>query len=206
MCKVFFSVGISLDGFIAGLNGGPKNPLGDGGTKIHQWVYPLKSFREHLMLEGGETGNKDDEIVEETFKRTGASVMGRRMFNEGEANWPENAPFRTPVYVVTTQTREPWVRQGGTTFYFVNDGIQKALEKAKRAAGNKDVRIAGGADVIQQFINAGLVDEFRIHVAPILLGKGVRLFDRIEKEKFSLEIIEAVDSPHVTHLQYKVLR
>jgi len=205
MSKVFVDAGISLDGFIAGLNGGPKNPLGDEGTKIHQWMYPLKSFREHLKLPGGESNSKDDDILEKIFNRIGANIMGKRMFEEGEANWPEEAPFHSSVYVLTHQSREPWKRKGGTTFYFVNEDIHSVLEKAKKDARNKNVRISGGADVIQQYLNAGLVDEFAIHVAPILLVKGVRLFDKIEKEKFSLEIIDVVNSSTVTHLFYNVI-
>lgn len=195
-----------MDGFIAGRNGGPKNPLGDSGTEIHKWVYNQESFRKQPGLgEGGETG-KDNDILDEVISRTGASIMGKRMFEEGEANWPEDAPFHTPVYVLTKQPREPWERKGGTTFYFVNDGIESALEKAKKAAGTKDIRISGGANVIQQYLNAGLVDEFTIHLAPIMPGKGVHLFDEIETGKFSLEVIEVVNSKLVTHLFYKVVK
>jgi len=204
MNKVFFSVGISMEGFLAGLNGGPKNPLGDNGTEIHKWVYNQKSFREQLELgEGGETG-KDNDILNQVISRTGASIMGKRMFEEGETNWSENAPFHTPVYVVTKHPREPWVRKGGTTFYFVNDGIESALEKARKSAGNRDIRISGGANVIQQYLNAGLVDEFTIHYAPIMLGDGIRLFDKIDKSKFTVAIVEAVNSPQITHLHYKL--
>ncbi len=205
MSKVFFSVGMSLDGFIAGLNGGPKNPLGDNGTEIHKWIYIQKRFRQSLKLgEDGETG-KDNDVLDQIIKRSGANIMGKRMFEEGEANWPEESPFHTPVYVLTHKSREPWERKGGTTFYFIDDDIYSVLEKAKKDAGNKDVRISGGAYVIQQYLNAGLVDEFSIHVAPVVLGKGVRLFDKIEKAKFSLEIIEAINSKMVTHLFYKVI-
>jgi dihydrofolate reductase len=167
-------------------------------------MFKQKAFLERLNLEGGDSNNRDNDIIEELFNRTGAYVMGKRMFEEGEANWPENAPFRVPVYVLTNKKRIPWERKGGTTFYFVNDGIESALQKAKQAAGNKDISISGGADTIQQFLNAGLVEEFIIHVAPIMLGKGVWLFEKIDRDKFSLEIIEAVNSPLVTHLKYKV--
>ena len=193
-----------MDGFLAGLNGGPKNPLGDNGTEIHKWLYNQKTFLELLELgEGGETG-KDNDILNEVISRTGANIMGKRMFEEGEANWPENAPFHTPVYVLTKQPREPWERNGGTTFYFVNDGIERALEKARKSAGNKDVRISGGANVLQQYLNAGLVDEFTIHYAPIMLGSGIPLFDKMDKSKFTVDIVEAINSPLVTHLRYKV--
>jgi dihydrofolate reductase len=122
---------MSIDGYIAGPNRGPKNPLDDGGTQIHNWVYGQKSFRERLGLgEGGETG-KDNDIIDEEFNRTGASIMGKRMFEEGEPNWPEEAPFHTPVYVLAEHPREAWERKGGTTFHFVNDDIQSVHEKAK---------------------------------------------------------------------------
>jgi dihydrofolate reductase len=205
MSKVFVDVGISLDGFIAGPSGGAKNPLGDNGLTIHQWMFNLKSFREHLNMSGGESGSEDNEIVEKTFSRIGANIMGKNMFTEGEANWPEKAPFRCPVYVLTHQKREPWERPGGTTFYFVNDDIHYILEKAKKDAGNKDVRISGGADVIRQYLNAGSVDELCLHIAPAILVKGVRLFEKTDKNKFSLEISNVINSPVVTHLFYKVI-
>lgn len=214
MSKVFVDVGISLDGFIAGPNGGPKNPLGDNGLKIHEWMFNQKSFRKHLGMEGGETNNTDNDIIEKIFNRIGANIMGKKMFIEGEANWPEKAPFNCPVYVLTHQKREPWERPGGqtsqdyaltgTTFYFINENINSVLQKAKEAAGTKDVRISGGADVITQYLNAGLIDEFSIHLAPLMLGDGVRLFENINKEKFSLEIKEVINSPKVTHLFYKI--
>ena len=203
MGMVFVEVGMSLDGFIAGPNGGPRNPLGDRGTQIHQWMYGLASWRERLGLPGGET-NRDDQVVTASFARTGAYVMGRRMFNEGEAGWPEDPPFRAPVFVVTHRAREPWVRRGGTTFTFVTDGIESALGQANAAAGGRDVKIAGGADIIRQFMNAGLVDELRLHLAPVLLGDGVRLFDRIDGERLALTRVEVIDSPLVTHLRYRV--
>jgi len=158
MSKVFVDMGISLDGFIAGPNGGAKNPLGDGGLMIHEWMFNQKSFRKHLGMEGGETNNPDNDIIEKIFNRIGANIMGKKMFIEGEANWAEKAPFNCPVYVLTHQKREPWERPGGTTFYFMNEDIHTILKKAKKAAGTKDVRISGGADVIQQYLNAGLID------------------------------------------------
>jgi dihydrofolate reductase len=205
MSKVFFDVGITLDGYIAGPNGGAKNPLGDGGIDIHKWMFKQKAFLSHLKLEGGDTNNKDNDIIEETFIRIGANIMGKRMFIEGEANWPEEAPFHCPVYVLTHQQREPWERPGGTTFYFTNESIETVLEKTKKDAGKKDVRISGGASVIQQYLNAGLIDEFALHLAPMIMGKGIKLFENIDKEKFSLEIGEVVNSSEVTHLFYKVI-
>ena len=195
MSKVFFDVGMSLDGFIAGPNGGAKNPLGDGGIKIHDWMFKQKAFLQHIKQEGGETNNKDHDLIEEIFNRIGANIMGKNMFVEGEASWPEEAPFHCPVYVLTKETREAWERPGGTTFYFVNDDIKTVLEKAKKAAGNKDVRISGGAQTIQQYLNAGLIDEFTVHIAPIIIGGGIRLFENIEIEKFTVEIIDVTNSP-----------
>jgi dihydrofolate reductase len=204
MSKVFFDMGISLDGFIAGLNSGPSNPQGNNGLEIHNWLFLQRSFRRLLKLgDDGETG-ADDKLVEEIFNRTGAYIMGKRMFEEGEVNWPEDAPFHAPVFVLTHESRSPWQRKGGTTFHFINDGVESALRHAREVAGQKDFRISGGAQTIQQYLNAGLVDEFTIHCAPLFLGQGVRLFDRIEKDKFSVQIIEAVHSPHVTHMRYKV--
>jgi dihydrofolate reductase len=204
MSKVFFDMGISLDGFIAGLNPGPSNPLGNGGLEIHNWIFLQRSFRRLLKLgDNGETG-EDDKLVEEIFKRTGAYIMGKRMFEEGEVNWPEDAPFHTPVFVLTHESRSPWQRKGGTTFHFINDGIESALRHARQVADQKDIRISGGAQTIQQYLNAGFVDEFTIHCSPLFLGQGVHLFDGVEKEKFSVQIIETVHSPHVTHLRYKV--
>ncbi len=206
MGKVFFDMGISLDGFIAGLNPSPSNPLGNGGIEIHNWMFLQRYFRRLLKLgEDGETG-LDNKIVEEIFNRTGAYIMGKRLFEEGEVNWPEDAPFHTHVFVLSHESRNPWQRKGGTTFHFTNDGIESALNQARDIAGQKDIRIVGGAQTIQQYLNAGFVDEFTIHCAPLLLGQGLRLFDdRIDKEKFSIQTSEAVHSPHVTHLLYKVI-
>jgi dihydrofolate reductase len=204
MGKIFVDVGMSLDGLIAGPNGRPGNPLGDGGTRIHEWLFGLASFREHLQMPGGEAG-PDDDIVRAILARIGANVMGRRMFDEGEVGWPENAPFHTPVFVLTHEPRDPWVRPGGTTFYFVTDGFDGALEQARRAAGDKDVRISGGAATIQQALRAGVVDELHVHIAPLLMGEGVRLFDG-GRDLPALEIMTVRPASQVTHLSYRVLR
>jgi dihydrofolate reductase len=200
MRKVIVDTGMSLDRFVAGPNADPHNSLGDGGTRIHRWVYDLAAWRE---LQGGKT-NRDDEVVRELSARVGAYVMGRRMFDEGEVGWPDPPPFGAPVFVLTHHAREPWVRRGGTTFTFVTDGIESALERAKAAAGHKDVRIAGGADTVGQFLEAELVDELQIHLAPMLLGEGVRLFDQIEPKRIELEKTRVIDSPRVTHLAYRL--
>jgi dihydrofolate reductase len=211
MSKVFFSVGMSLDGFIApeGMDlahaddPGYKNWLGRW-TELQQWVFEQQFFRRTLALgEGGETG-RDNRILEETFDRTGVSIMGKRMFDGGERFWPEEAPFHTPVFVVTRQVRGPWERPGGTTFQFVNDGIESALKQARDVAGDRDIRIAGGADVILQYLNAGLIDEFSIALAPVFLGGGIRLFDGVDADRIAVTIVDAIHSPMVTHLEYAV--
>jgi dihydrofolate reductase len=211
MGKVFFSVGMSLDGFMAP-EGMDLAHADDPNYKdwlsqwmeLQKWVSQQRFFRENLQLgEGGETG-QDNRILEETFNRTGVNIMGKRMFEGGERFWPEEAPFHTPVFVLTHQVRSPWERPGGTTFHFVNDGIESALRQAREVAGGKDIRIAGGAHAIVQYLNAGLVDEFAIALAPVFFGEGVRLFDGIDRRKVSPEIVEAIHSPLVTHLRYAV--
>ena len=202
--KVFFDVGISLEGFIAGPNRSPTNPMGDGGGEnLHKWIFDQRSFRENLKIgKGGKTG-QDNLILEETWKRTGAHIMGKRMFEEGERNWPEEAPFHTPVFVLTKEVRKPWNRPGGTTFYFANDGIESTLIQARSAAGDKDIRISGGANVIQQYLNTGLIDEFTIHNSPVFLGQGLPLFAGISKD-IKVTIKKAVASKEVTHITYEV--
>ena len=205
MSAVFADLGISLDGFIAGPNAGPDNALGDGGGRIHQWQYEVEAWRERQSQAGGQV-NRDHEIAEEKFARAGAYVMGRRMFDEGEVGWPDPPPFRAPVFVLTHHPREPWVRQGGTTFTFVTDGIASAVEQAREAARGKDVHVAGGAATVQQALNAGLLDELQLHLAPVVLGADVRLFDGVDPGKLRLEIARVVESPAATHLWYRVAR
>jgi len=205
MGKVHADMSMSLDGFVAGPNGGPQNPLGDGGPRLHQWMYDVESWRERQSLEGGRT-DRDDEVSKETYARTGAYMMGRRMFAEGEVGWPDPPPFHAPVFVLTHHAREPWVRQGGTTFTFVTDGIESALEQARAAAGDKDIQISGGADTVRQFIEAGMLDELQIHLAPVLLGEGVQLFERIDPDAIELEVTRVIGSPRVTHLRYRVVK
>lgn len=215
--KVFFSVTMSLDGFMA-----PEevpvqdvfSPEGQNDPRVRRWmakwselqawVFPLRFFRENLKLgEGGEEG-RDNDIARETFERTGASVMGRRMFDAGEPAWPEEAPFHTPVFVLTHTTRDPWERPGGTTFLFVDDGIESALNRAREAAGDRDVRIAGGAETIQQYLDSGLIDEFSIALAPVLFGTGIRLFDHVDPDRLTLNQTRTDTSSRVTHLTYTV--
>ncbi|MBO0889858.1 MAG: dihydrofolate reductase [Acidothermales bacterium] len=200
--KVFFSVSMSLDGFIAPES--LEDLMGRQWMELQQWVFPLRFFRENLKLgKGGEEG-RDNDIARETFERTGASVMGRRMFDAGEQAWPEDAPFHTPVFVVTHGKRDPWERSGGTTFHFVDDGIETALDRAREAAGDRDVRIAGGGATILEYVNAGLVDEFTISLSPVLFGSGIRLFDGVDASRVALEPVRAEPSPKVTHLTYAV--
>jgi dihydrofolate reductase len=210
--KVFFDVVASIDGFLApeGMdlvhaNDPEYKQWLSQWMKLQNWVFQQKFFRENLKQgEGGETGH-DNRLLEETFKRTGVSIMGNQMFSGGERFWPEEAPFHTPVYVLTHQPRKPWERPGGTTFYFVTEGIERALGQARKAAGNRDVRIAGGANVIQQYLNAGLVDEFTIHYSPVFFGQGVELFSGIAKN-INAKINETVGSKEVTHVTYEVTK
>jgi dihydrofolate reductase len=188
MSKLTFDITMSLDGFIAGPNQTLEQPLGEGGDRIHEWMYGLASFRERHGMEGGET-NADSEVLEESVANTGAVLMGRRMFSGGAGPWEtdpnpdgwwgDDPPFHVPVFVLTHHARETVAKQGGTSFAFVTDGIAAALEQARAAAGDQDIAIAGGADVVQQCLTAGLVDEFQVHVAPLFLGDGVRLFDQL---------------------------
>lgn len=199
---VFFSVSMSLDGFIAPESS--EELMGQQWMELQQWVFRQRHFRENLQIGKGGDEGRDNDIVRETFERTGASVMGKRMFDAGEAMWPAEPPFHTPVFVVTHERREPWVRPGGTTFHFVNDGIESALEQARAAAGSRDVRIAGGGQTIVECLNAGLVDEFTMSLSPVLFGNGIRLFEGIDSAHVALEQVGTEASPKTTHLMYAV--
>ncbi|UII24258.1 dihydrofolate reductase family protein [Fulvivirga ligni] len=203
MSKIIFDSGISLDGYFAGDNRGPQNPMGGVSGQIHQWMFKQKAFWKHLKMDGGQEQGEDGKLIDAVFARTGAYIMGKRMFEEGEVSWPEDL-YQADVFVLTHEKREPWIQKGTTAFYFINDGIHSALEKAKKSANGKDIRIQGGANTIQQFLNAGLIDEFFIHVAPVFLGSGIRLFDGIDKDKFDLQIMEVLTSDLTTHLRYKL--
>jgi dihydrofolate reductase len=205
MSSIIFDSGISLDGFFAGDNRGPQNPMGGVSGQIHAWMFNQKAFWEHLGLEGGNEDGPDGKYIRETIERTGAYIMGKRMFEEGEAAWP-NDLYKADVYVLTNEKREPWVQEGTTTFYFINDGIESALEKARLSAKGKDIRIQGGANTIQQFLNAGLIDEFFIHISPVLLGSGIRLFEGMYKDQYDLQIVEVIPSDLTTHLRYKLTK
>ncbi len=214
MSKVRFQITMTLDGYVAGPNQSVANPLGEGGMRMHEWVFKLKTFRERLGLgSGGETG-VNDEVVREAFANVGATIMGRNMFGGGPGPWGdgswrgwwgEDPPFHGPVFVLTHHRREPLVMQGGTTFFFVTEGIQAALERATDAAGGKDVSLGGGADVGRQFLAAGLVDELELHVVPLLLGAGERLLDGLGSA-VELEPIRTLAGPGVAHLKYRVVK
>jgi dihydrofolate reductase len=215
MAPLILDISMSLDGFVAGPNPGLEHPLGEGGEQLHEWAFPTRAFREAHGESGGEE-NADSEVVEELRRRVGAAVMGRRMFSGGQGPWEEDPnadawwgddpPFRHPVFVLTHHEREPVTKQGGTTFTFVTDGIESALEQARAAAGDKDVQVGGGASVAQQYLKAGLLDEIQLHVAPVLLGGGVRLFENhLGGRAPTLECTRVIESPKVTHLQYRVV-
>ena len=212
MPKVIVDLSMSLDGFVAGPNQTLDEPLGEHGDDLHEWAFAAVSWRESHGLSGGED-NADSRVIEESVARSGAFVMGRRMFSGGEGPWEDDPrakgcgdepPFHVPVFVLTQHAREPLKMQGGTTFTFVTEGIEAALDQARKAAGEKDVTLAGGASIAQQYLKAGLVDELQIHVAPVFLGDGVRLFESLGDDRPDLEVTRVVDSPTVTHLRYRV--
>jgi dihydrofolate reductase len=207
--QTFLNITMSVDGFVAGPNQTLEQPLGEGGEELHEWILGLESWRRLHGLEGGEAAT-DDELVREAHERTGAFVMGRRMFSGGDGPWEDDPnangwwgddpPFGAPVVVVTHHRREP-LTLGTTTFTFV-EGIEEAVRQAREAARDQDVQVSGGASVAQQALDAGLLDELDIHVAPRLLGGGVRLFEDAGPRAIELERVVA--SPHVTHLVYAV--
>jgi dihydrofolate reductase len=210
MSKTRVHISVSADGYVAGPNQSEKEPLGEGGERLHDWVVALKAWREAHGKEGGEV-NESSPVAEEAFGNVGATIMGRGMFGGGPGPWGddpwtgwwgEDPPFHRPVFVLTHHEREP-LTLSDTTFTFVTDGIESALEQARAAAGDRDVAIAGGADAINQYLAAGSVDELELHVAPIVLGGGARLFDGVNPE-LQLEQIRAVEAPGVTHLKYRV--
>jgi dihydrofolate reductase len=207
-------ISISVDGYVAGPNQSHEEPLGEGGERLHDWVVELAAWREPHGLEGGEV-NESTRIVEESIANVGAAVMGRNMFGppgggpwgdgEWKGWWGDDPPYHYPVFVVTHHPREPLEMQGGTTFHFVTDGIEAALDRAKAAAGDKDVMLWGGGDVIRQSLAAGLLDELELHVAPVVLGGGSRIFPDRGEAEVRLEQVRAVEAPGVAHLTYRVL-
>jgi dihydrofolate reductase len=189
MSRVIADVSMSLDGFIAGPNVGVEVPMGEGGEILHDWL---------------SASGVDAEIARELSETAGATVVGRRMFDVGVGEW-KDTPYPAPCFVLTHEDREELVMKSGT-FTFVTDGIKSALEQAKEAAGEKDVIVMGGANIIQQFLEAGLVDETSIHLVPVLLGDGVRLFEHVGKEHIELESTRVIESPGITHLRYRVVK
>ena len=202
---------MSLDGFVAGPNQSVDNPLGIGGMRLHEWVFPLKVWREMQGMEGGDV-DASSKVLEEAFTNLGATIMGRNMFGGQPGSWDKNKPwqgwwgknppYHHPVFVLTHHPREPLKLEGGNTFNFVTDGIDSALEQARRAARDKDISLAGGASAAQQYLKAGLVDEMEISLAPILLGSGERLFDDVGDDLHGLKLVRTVATPNVTHLKY----
>lgn len=202
---------MSADGFVAGPNQSLENPIGEGGMELHNWVFPTRAFRTmHGMGDDGETG-PDDAIITETFENLGATIMGRHMFGGGSGPWDEswrgwwgeNPPYHHPVFVLTHHPRKSLPMEGGTTFHFITDGIHEALKRANDAAGPKDVSLAGGANVSQQYLRAGLVDEMEVHIVPLLLGAGERLFENTDGQQARYECIRVVNSPAVAHYKYR---
>ena len=211
MPTVTSHLSISLDGFAAGPNQSVQNPLGEGGERLHEWAFATQTWRAQHGLEGGER-NVDAEVVEEVVRGVGAYIMGRKMFGGGDGPWDESwtgwwgedPPFHAPVFVLTHHERDPLPMQGGTTFTFVTDGIESALEQARAAAGDRDVSIAGGASAVQQYLAAGLLDELYLHVVPVILGAGEGLLENVGDP--ALEPVKAIHSPGVTHVKYRVVR
>ena len=211
MSSVTSQISISLDGFVAGPHQSLENPIGEGGMRLHQWLFETDTWREQEGLEGG-AGGVDSEVVGEVFRNVGAYIMGRKMFGGGAGPWDEtwtgwwgdDPPYHVPVFVLSHHPRKPLSMKGGTTFNFVTDGIESALRQARSAAGEKDVSIAGGARTVQQFLAAGLIDELYLHVVPVILGAGERLLDNVGDP--TLEPIKVIASPAVTHIKYRIVR
>jgi dihydrofolate reductase len=203
MAKVRADISMSLDGFIAGANDSPELPMGEGGERLHEWIFELASWRKRHGLSGGRA-DQDSELLEEAFAGVGAVVLGKRMF-ENAKGWGDEPPFHVPVFVLTHEVREPLAKEGGTTFTFVTDGVESALAQARAAAGDGDVSVGGGANTIQQFIRARLLDEIQVHVVPVLLGGGIRLFDNLGRD-IELERTRIVESPDVVHLRFRIGR
>jgi dihydrofolate reductase len=208
-----FHLAVSLDVYAAGPDQSEENPLGVGGESLHEWIVELEAWRKRHGYEGGEV-NASTPVVEEAQSNVGATVMGRNMFGGGPGPWREeppwkgwwgeDPPFHTPVFVLTHHPREPLEMEGGTTFIFVTEGIESALQQAKQAAGGQDVLIGGGANVLQQYLAARLVDEFELHVVPVLLGGGERLLENVGN--LELEQVRAIEAPGVTHIKYRVVK
>lgn len=204
-------ISISLDGFVAGVNQSLENPIGEGGMRLHEWLFATASWRRQQGEEGGEDG-PDSEVVDEVVQGIGAYIMGRNMFgggsgrwnNEWKGWWGKEPPYHVPVFVLTHHPREPLAMRGGTTFHFVTDGIESALERAEAEAKGRAVSIAGGASTIRQYLKAGVLDELYLHIVPVLLGAGERLLQDVGDPV--LVPIKVVASPAVTHIKYRIAK
>jgi len=210
MGRLKTSISMSLDGYVAGPDQSRENPLGLGGEQLHDWFVPLRAFREGHGQEGGEI-NASTPVAEGILGNVGATIMGRNMFGGGPGPWGEDPwkgwwgddpPFHHPVFVLTHHAREPLELQGGTTFHFVTEGVESALERAGDVAGDKDVSVGGGAEAVQQYLAAGLLDEILVSVVPVLLGGGARLFENLGEATTRLEQTEVIEAPGVTHVRY----
>jgi len=200
---------ISLDGYGAGPNQAIDQPLGVGGTDLHQWLFPTRTLRRTLFGKEGGTTGLDDDFAARGFRDVGAWILGRNMFGPVRGPWPDmdwkgwwgdEPPYHVPVFVVTHHARPPLEMAGDTTFHFVTGGIREALDRAREAAGDLDVRIGGGANTIQQYLRAGLVDELHIAIAPVLLGGGERLFEAVDARASGLECVQFTASERATHV------
>jgi dihydrofolate reductase len=212
MSRLRLNITMSLDGYVAGPDQSEQDPLGIGGTKLHEWAFPLREFQQMHGGDGGEV-NASSTVVQERWANIGATIMGRNMFGPVRGPWPdeqwrgwwgEDPPYHHPVFVLTHHPRQPFEMDGGTTFHFVSDGIASALAQAKDAAQGRDVWLAGGASVVNQYLAAGLVDEIDLSIAPVILGGGARLFDGLDHEALALTQVRVVDAPGVAHIKYEL--
>jgi dihydrofolate reductase len=208
--RLRFRISISLDGFVAGPDQSPKEPLGVGGESLHEWIFPLKYWFQMQKKKGGRD-NASNRILKQQFANLGATIMGRNMFGGHPGGWDaskpwrgwwgNNPPYHHDVFVLTHHAREPLVMEGGTTFYFVTDGIESALDQARRSAGTRDINLGGGADIANQYLRAGLIDQMDLALRPILLGGGARLFEGVT-DLGGLQLTKTVAMPDVVHLKF----
>jgi dihydrofolate reductase len=211
MSSVTCQISISLDGFVAGPNQSLKNPIGEGGLRLHEWAFKTASWREQQGMEGG-ARTADSDVVDEVVENVGAYIMGRNMFGGGQGAWDltwrgwwgEDPPYHVPVFVLTHHARAPLTMRGATTFNFVTGGIESALAQARSAAGDKDVAIAGGAQTVREYLAAELLDELYLHIVPVILGAGERLLEGVGDP--ILQPVKVVASPAVTHIKYRIVR
>ena len=211
MSRLRFGISLSLDGYVAGPEQSLKQPLGIGGEALHEWVFPLEAWRKPHGLAGGEV-NDSTPVMERSLANVGATIMGRNMFGGGPGPWnteqpwigwwKDNPPFHHPVFVLTHHRREPLPLKGGTTFHFVTGGIEDALDRAREAANGKDVWLSGGAETANEYLRAGLVDEMQLHLVPLLLGGGARLFEGVGTDMAGLRPVRTVATAKVTHLEF----